>query len=179
MPKRKNPFGESAPIQLKTHVGFNQAATIADKQAVYERTKALLFNGSNPGIRGVENVPPHMNRLFDDCAPLPMAEAMDTPPVLPPSPQQQGILQYFTNGGDIKVTATGPTLACGSCHCAAGVELVMVCVGCGRRVCGGEGCLRECLECQRPLCQFCTVLNYNTRDVRTFCFDCLPVINCS
>ncbi len=177
MPKRKNPFGESAPIQLKTHVGFNQAATIADKQAVYgkthshaqlimrvhlpthtERTKALLFNGSNPGIRGVENVPPHMNRLFDDCAPLPMAEAMDTPPVLPPSPQQQGILQYFTNGGDIKVTATGPTLACGSCHCAAGVELVMVCVGCGRRVCGGEGCLRECLECQRPLCQFCTVL---------------------
>ena len=35
MPKRKNPFGESAPIQLKTHVGFRQAATEEEKQNVY------------------------------------------------------------------------------------------------------------------------------------------------
>ncbi len=46
MPKRKNPFGDSAPIQLKTHVGFNQAATLADKQAVYG--ECILFNAHPP-----------------------------------------------------------------------------------------------------------------------------------
>lgn len=35
MPKRKNPFGDAAPIQLKTHVGFKQAATEKEKQEVY------------------------------------------------------------------------------------------------------------------------------------------------
>ena len=35
MPKRKNPFGDIAPIQLKTHVGFKQAATEEEKQEVY------------------------------------------------------------------------------------------------------------------------------------------------
>ena len=35
MPKRKNPFGDTAPIQLKTHVGFKQAATEKEKQDVY------------------------------------------------------------------------------------------------------------------------------------------------
>ena len=35
MPKRKNPFGDTAPIQLKTHVGFKQAATEKEKQEVY------------------------------------------------------------------------------------------------------------------------------------------------
>lgn len=35
MLKRKNPFGDTAPIQLKTHVGFKQAATEADKREVY------------------------------------------------------------------------------------------------------------------------------------------------
>ena len=35
MPKRKNPFGDTAPIQLKTHIGFKQAATEKEKQEVY------------------------------------------------------------------------------------------------------------------------------------------------
>lgn len=49
MPKRKNPFGDTAPIQLKTHVGFKQAATEADKQEVYgelilQLNHMILFN---------------------------------------------------------------------------------------------------------------------------------------
>ena len=35
MPKRKNPFGDVAPIQLKTHVGFKQVATEEEMQNVY------------------------------------------------------------------------------------------------------------------------------------------------
>ena len=46
MPKRKNPFGDTAPIQLKTHVGFKQAATVEEKQEVYGEcmsSKSNLF----------------------------------------------------------------------------------------------------------------------------------------
>lgn len=35
MPKRKNPFGESTPLQCKTHVGFEQVATAEERQAVF------------------------------------------------------------------------------------------------------------------------------------------------
>ena len=35
MPKRKNPFGEITPLQLKTHVGFEQMATQQEREQVY------------------------------------------------------------------------------------------------------------------------------------------------
>lgn len=38
MPKRKNPFGDTAPLQLKTHVGYKEAATEEEKEEVYGET---------------------------------------------------------------------------------------------------------------------------------------------
>ena len=35
MPKRKCPFGDATPLQLKTHVGFKETATDSDMQEVY------------------------------------------------------------------------------------------------------------------------------------------------
>ena len=38
MPKRKYPFGDTAPLQLKTHVGYKEAATQEEKEEVYGET---------------------------------------------------------------------------------------------------------------------------------------------
>ncbi|XP_060062860.1 uncharacterized protein LOC132543385 [Ylistrum balloti] len=50
MPKRRNPFGDSSPLQLKTHVGQKELADgISGKEhlkAVYERTRQMLFSGA-------------------------------------------------------------------------------------------------------------------------------------
>ena len=47
MPKRKNPFGDTAPIQLKTHVGFKQAATVEERQEVYGKYACEEKRGKN------------------------------------------------------------------------------------------------------------------------------------
>ncbi len=104
----------------------------------------------------LENVPPHFTgRLFDDCVPSLTCEPMDTPSASQSS-RQQGILKYFGAGHNTKIVSV-PSLVCGSCHCD-GVELVMLCGGCGRSVCGVDGCLRKCVECVRQLCQCCSLL---------------------
>ena len=111
----------------------------------------------------MENVPPHCNglseRLFDDIGTV--NGATNSHMIRPSShvvaaTQQQGILKYFENRADPKALV-GRSVACVSCN-RDGVELVMVCVQCGRQVCGVEGCLRQCSVCQQVLCQFCTVL---------------------
>ncbi len=127
-----------------------------------EKTKSLLLRGSNPGLKevGQENVPPQLGRLFEDSSvhfpSVTLCESMDTPPYCPPVSRQQGILKYFGNRQDVDVVNV-PMLVCGSCH-SDGVELVMMCGGCGRSVCGVEECLRECMECSRRLCQCCSLL---------------------
>lgn len=37
MSKRKNPFGVTAPVQLKVHVGAKRAATQEDLEEVYSK----------------------------------------------------------------------------------------------------------------------------------------------
>lgn len=44
MPKRKNPFGDTAPLQLKTHVGFKEAATEEEKEEVYGTPASESFH---------------------------------------------------------------------------------------------------------------------------------------
>ena len=83
------------------------------------------------------------------------------------------LLRYFSNGtnglsqtghthngrSEIKELTNGHSslMVCKCCR-RKGVRLVTVCIHCEGRVCGKEGCLRECCVCQLRLCQFCTVL---------------------
>lgn len=62
MPKRKNPFGDCTPQQLKIHVGFKELATQDELQEIYDRTQAVLFRGANPRTLGQDaNVPASCN----------------------------------------------------------------------------------------------------------------------
>ena len=40
MPKRKNPYGDVTPLQLKRHVGFEERATDEEKRAMYGKPAA-------------------------------------------------------------------------------------------------------------------------------------------
>jgi len=44
MPKRKNTFGDTAQLQLKTHVGFKEAATEEEKEEVYGTPTSESFH---------------------------------------------------------------------------------------------------------------------------------------
>ncbi|XP_074662312.1 apoptosis regulatory protein Siva-like [Tubulanus polymorphus] len=50
MPKRRNPWENSSPLQLKTRIGFKEIASGVNgdhyMKAVYEKTKELLFAGA-------------------------------------------------------------------------------------------------------------------------------------
>lgn len=46
--KRKNPFIEEIPRQLKIYVGPKQVAGKEEMKRVHDHTKALLFKGANP-----------------------------------------------------------------------------------------------------------------------------------
>jgi hypothetical protein len=48
--KRKNPFSDEVPLQLKFHVGEKEMADDSGMEKVYAHTKALLFKGANPHI---------------------------------------------------------------------------------------------------------------------------------
>lgn len=43
MPKRKNPFGEAVPVQLKTHVTAKHVASKKDMEEVYSEFCIFLM----------------------------------------------------------------------------------------------------------------------------------------
>ena len=54
MSKRKNPFSDVAPIQLKVHVSAKHIASREDMEEVYSEMEAycLLLNNAHPDLFG-------------------------------------------------------------------------------------------------------------------------------
>lgn len=132
-------------------------ATISDIDHVHPpfscsaRTRALLFQGANPGV----NLLPS---LLNGSSELP-AECSSQPKQNGASPSKGGLMKYFSNGSTagsdrgkpIKSAAQAELCVC--CHSIKGVQ--PGCSFCDRRVC--SGCLEVCCVCEGVFCQFCSV----------------------
>ncbi|GFO34693.1 Apoptosis regulatory protein siva [Plakobranchus ocellatus] len=70
MPKRNNPFGDHSSLQLKMHVGEKEVdkgvCQQTRMQTVYERTRALLFNGMKSNAEAEMVVDVNYNHTLHD-----------------------------------------------------------------------------------------------------------------
>ncbi len=67
---------------------------------------------------------------------------------------------FIERTGQLLLLGEGDSEGVVVCRCGAsgvGVRLVCVCAHCGEKVCGVNGCLRQCQVCQEKLCHLCTI----------------------
>ncbi|ESP01654.1 hypothetical protein LOTGIDRAFT_205137 [Lottia gigantea] len=191
MPKRSNPFGDSSPLQFKTHVGKKEVdmgvSRDENMKEVYEKTKEMLFKGAQKQYEidananqigwqmdvdadlGVEPLPGQM--CFDKNGQLTIAPTLSQqnstdsmmPAVSVPSKFQ------FSDSSSTNV----PANAC--CHCRKPFSQQTFstrCYFCDKRLC--FPCTRNCDKCNEKFCQMCSLLNYDEAFERAFCFNCIP-----
>jgi hypothetical protein len=126
--KRKNPFGEVAPIQLKVHVSAKHVASKEDMEEVYSKLscspKLQLMRTHTGRTR---------ERLFHAGKSSPESNGHCV--------QQEGAKNVLCRCCKRQILSPGAT-----------------CKNCWYQVCGQGGCLQECCTCGQSFCQFCTVL---------------------
>ncbi|CAM9823748.1 apoptosis regulatory protein Siva [Lampetra fluviatilis] len=178
MPKRPNPFGDCAPLQWKTHVSqkqLNEGAQSRQRmQAVYERTKSLLFAGAqaastDPPLASAGGVPASP-REKGHCGPP--DESGATMP-RPGDAATRGQMYLGSRGQlllkpPVDAQQTSTHLVCSTCTRTDGVH--GRCSRCDRRVC--RNCSQLCIGCASTFCTVCSAVDYNNHCDAVFCFDC-------
>ncbi|XP_062614517.1 apoptosis regulatory protein Siva-like [Saccostrea cucullata] len=188
MPKRRNPFGEGSPLQLKSHIGNKELnAGVSGEQnlkAVYERTKNMLFNG-------VQTLYHSDTVTADANCNLPFITNYNTMDATSQVPGQlvidhEGQLTVPSalnraQNEDMETsqpTAFGLNNSSGTFDFSKGKKPVE-----RRRLPSDERCnfcekalsneqSLQCCNCQRNFCQLCSVLNYDESFERVFCLGC-------
>ncbi len=172
MPKRKCPFGDTAPLQLKTHVGFKETATEADMREVYgtaelilcdftrlhpffvfcpctDRTRLLLFQGANPALQCNGHTRNGHSQVLHNGHHVSQNGTHFVHRL-----HVSGDGSMDTTGKQVTKKPVDPVRTCACCRKT--FEVTLTCVSCSRSVCGG--CLPQCCVCRERFCQFCTVL---------------------
>uniref|UniRef100_A0A8C2SUN6 SIVA1 apoptosis inducing factor n=1 Tax=Coturnix japonica TaxID=93934 RepID=A0A8C2SUN6_COTJA len=148
MPKRSCPFGDAAPLQLKTRVGLKELSRGVRgdeyRREIYERTRRLLFRAAQSCTEPAWPAAPR-------------AASRSTEPEsgggsVGRSRSEQ--LRIGPNGKLLRCTANteippvGVSKACSSCVRAADVK--EACAQCDRFVC--QSCSRVCSCCNAVTC---------------------------
>ncbi|KAJ8308037.1 hypothetical protein KUTeg_012911 [Tegillarca granosa] len=177
MPKRRNPFGEYSPMQLKTHVGtkeFNMSSCGEQNlKDVYERTRQLLFNAAQKN-----------NAMVTDMNDNHVITPMDSPPQIyltPPQPES-GQLTLDSGGhlsGPVAMESTMSDAAVASktskekslnCTFCKKTSAKVKCNFCEKLSC--RNCVQLCSACNGEFCQLCSTINYDEAMERIFCLNC-------
>ncbi|NXS51781.1 SIVA protein, partial [Brachypteracias leptosomus] len=171
MPKRSCPFGEAAPIQLKTRVGLRELSRGVRgeeyRREIFERTRRLLFRGAQAYMEGAWPASPAASR-----SPEPSGEARDGSAARRWSGQlligHDGKLLRGPAAMESAVPPVGVSKACSSCVRAAGAE--EACAQCDRLVC--PGCSRLCSGCSALTCSLCSTSDYGDLGEQVLCNGC-------
>ncbi|KAM9290468.1 apoptosis regulatory protein Siva [Cariama cristata] len=174
MPKRSCPFGEAAPLQLKTRVGLRELSHGVRgeeyRREVFERTRRLLFRGAQAYMEGAWPA-----GSAATCAvtrsPEPSGEAQD-------GSAGRGWSGQLLIGHDGKLlrrpAATekappvGVSKACSSCVRTADVK--EACTQCDQFVC--QNCSRLCSSCNTVTCSLCSTIDYGDVGEQVLCNGC-------
>ncbi|NWS37127.1 SIVA protein, partial [Probosciger aterrimus] len=170
MPKRSCPFGEAAPLQLKTRVGLRELSRGVRgeeyRREVFERTRRLLFRGAQAYMEGV----------------WPASPAAVTRPAQPVGEVQDGSAGRCWSGQllishDGKLlrrpvaagkAPVGASKACSSCVRTADVK--EACTQCDQFVC--QSCSSLCSCCNTVICSLCSTLYYGDVGEQVLCSGC-------
>lgn len=163
MPKRRCPWADSAPLQLKTHVTQKEVnegvARDTNMTAVYERTKSLLFSGAR-------------SLKYSDCSLNPESGDVGDPPAGPLQGSARGQMKLGPQGKLLKTPSekTEPPFSPPGCALCSRAGSSAPCVRCEKAAC--RSCQRQCSLCQQTYCFLCCATNYDERDERLICVDC-------
>ncbi|NXU01383.1 SIVA protein, partial [Buphagus erythrorhynchus] len=165
MPKRSCPFGDAAPLQLKTRVGLRELSRGVRgeeyRREVFERTRRLLFRGAQAYMEGAA-------AAARPAEPGPAGEAQGE------GPRWSGQLLIGHDGklrrrpADRAVPPVGASRACSSCVRTADVK--DVCAQCDRLVC--QSCSRLCSCCSTVTCSLCSTVDYGDVGEQVLCNGC-------
>ncbi|NWQ69101.1 SIVA protein, partial [Neopipo cinnamomea] len=166
MPKRSYPFGDAAPLQLKTRVGLRELSRGVRgeeyRREVFERTRRLLFRGAQAYMEGAGPVSPR---------------PAETPPpgdAQGGGPRWNGQLLIGHDGKLLRrpaeraVPPVGASRACSSCVRTTDVK--EVCTQCDRFVC--QSCSRLCSCCNKVACSLCSTIDYADVGEQVLCNGC-------
>ncbi|NXH18344.1 SIVA protein, partial [Bucco capensis] len=175
MPKRSCPFGEVAPLQLKTRVGLRELSRGVRgeeyRREVFERTRRLLFRGAQAYMEGTWPAGPAAT-----CAviysPEPDAEARDGSAERRWREQlligRDGKLLRRPAATEKGVAPVGVSKACSSCVRTADVK--EACTQCDQFVC--QNCSRLCSCCNTITCSLCSTIDYGDMGEQVLCNGC-------
>uniref|UniRef100_A0A8B9N061 SIVA1 apoptosis inducing factor n=1 Tax=Accipiter nisus TaxID=211598 RepID=A0A8B9N061_9AVES len=153
MPKRSCPFGEAAPLQLKTRVGLRELSRGVRgeeyRREVFERTRRLLFRGAQAYMEGSWPASPAAAR----------SAARPSPAGRPRTASGQLLIGHDGRllrgpAATEKVPPVGVSKACSSCVRTADVK--EACTQCDRFVC--QNCSRLCSCCNTVTCSLCSTI---------------------
>ncbi|NXF07576.1 SIVA protein, partial [Smithornis capensis] len=166
MPKRSCPFGDAAPLQLKTRVGLRELSRGVRgeeyQREVFERTRRLLFRGAQAYMEGAGPAAPR------SAEPEAAGEEQDG------GSRWNGQLLIGHDGKllrrptDRTVPAVGASRACSSCVRTADEK--EVCTQCDRFVC--QSCSRPCSCCSTVTCSLCSTIDYADVGEQVLCNGC-------
>ncbi|XP_042655072.1 apoptosis regulatory protein Siva [Tyto alba] len=170
MPKRSCPFGEAAPLQLKTRVGLRELSRGVRgeeyRREVFERTRRLLFRGAQAFMGGAWPAGPAASR-----SPEPGGEARGGSA----GRRRSGQLLIGHDGKLLrrpaateKVPPAGVSKACSSCVRTADVK--DACTQCDQFVC--QNCSRLCSSCNTVTCSLCSTVDYGDVGEQVLCNGC-------
>ncbi|KAM7109692.1 apoptosis regulatory protein Siva isoform 1-T1 [Ciconia maguari] len=175
MPKRSCPFGEGAPLQLKTRVGLRELSRGVRgeeyRREVFERTRRLLFRGAQAYMEGAWPASPAATRAVTR-SPQPDGEAQDGGAGRRWSGQlligHDGKLLRRPAATGKAVPPVGVSKACSSCVRTADVK--EACTHCDQFVC--QNCSRLCSCCNTVTCSLCSTTDYGDVGEQVLCNGC-------
>uniref|UniRef100_A0A6J0VE50 Apoptosis regulatory protein Siva n=1 Tax=Pogona vitticeps TaxID=103695 RepID=A0A6J0VE50_9SAUR len=174
MPKRSYPFGDVAPLQLKTRVRLRELSqgVMGERyrQEIFEKTKQLLFQGAQAymesacvGSKGKESLTaqypePLADRLQGCSRPRSSGQMLIG---------QDGKLQQPSPSET--VLAVRVSKACSSC--VRTVDVKEACAQCDRYIC--PDCSKLCSCCNSITCSLCSITESDDVGEHVLCSDCL------
>ncbi|XP_060119087.1 apoptosis regulatory protein Siva [Heteronotia binoei] len=178
MPKRSCPFGDSAPLQLKTRVRMRELSqgVMGERyrREIFEKTKQLLFKGAQT----------YMDSKWDGSV---AGACLITQYPASPAGRPEACSQYSCNGqmligqdGKLRpprsretVTAEGISKPCSSC--VRTVDAQEACTQCDRPIC--KNCSKLCSCCNAVACSLCSVIESDDVSEQILCSGCLMFRN--
>ncbi|XP_043930285.1 apoptosis regulatory protein Siva [Protopterus annectens] len=170
MPKRRNPFGDIAPLQFKIHVGQKELSQGVFgqkyKQEIFEKTKALLFSGAQAFMNGL------LQRNSESCTLIQITSLGGNQD----SSNWCGQTVIGKDGKLLKSISASHKAVLQSCSracsaCVRSVGAIDKCTQCDRLIC--QSCSKSCSYCSRICCSLCLVTAFDGSYEKMLCNDCL------
>ncbi|XP_053924123.1 apoptosis regulatory protein Siva [Cuculus canorus] len=164
MPKRSCPFGDAAPLQLKTRVGLRELSRGVRgeeiRREVFERTRRLLFKGAQAFMEGSwRSGPAAGSRCPEPLGGRRWSGQLRIGP--------DGKLQRRPPAAE-QVPPVGVSKACSSCVRTADVK--EACTQCDQFIC--QNCSRLCSCCNAVTCSLCSTIDYGDVGEQVLCNGC-------